>query len=89
MKLKKVDGRMNGHGTYKYCVNFNYKTAQNFCDIRKWCWEQWGASDDYEFIPKIKDPNIAWCWVNDKYTMRIYLATDKEGQWFLLKWGDK
>lgn len=87
MKLKKIDGRMNGFGTFKYCINFNYTTVQQFCDIRKWCWDQWGASDDYEFIGKIKDPNISWSWTNDQYTMRIYLATDKEAQWFLLKWG--
>ena len=89
MKLKKIDRRMNGYGMFKYCVNFNYVTVQNFCDIRKWCSEQWGASDDLEFIEKIKNPNMAWCWVNDQYTMRIYIATDKEAQWFLLKWGDK
>jgi hypothetical protein len=89
MKLKKIDRRMNGYGMFKYCVNFNYVTLQNFCDIRKWCSEQWGPSDDLEFIEKIKNPNMAWCWVNDQYTMRIYIATDKEAQWFLLKWGDK
>lgn len=80
---------MNGYGMFKYCVNFNYVTVQDFCDIRKWCSEQWGPSDDLEFIEKIKNPNMAWCWVNDQYTMRIYIATDKEAQWFLLKWGDK
>ena len=89
MKLKKIDRRMNGYGMFKYCVNFNYVTLQNFCDIRKWCSEQWGPSDDLEFIEKIKNPNMAWCWVNDQYTMRIYIATDKEAQWFILKWGDK
>ena len=89
MKLKKIDRRMNGYGMFKYCVNFNYVTVQDFCDIRKWCSEQWGPSDDLEFIEKIKNPNMAWCWVNDQYTMRIYIATDKEAQWFLLKWGDK
>ena len=89
MKLKKIDRRMNGYGKFKYCINFNYTTVQNFCDIRRWCSEQWGASDDLEFFEKIKEPNTAWCWVNDQYTMRIYIATDKEAQWFLLKWGDK
>jgi hypothetical protein len=88
MKLKKVDARMNGHGKFKYYANFPYKTDQAFCDVRKWCWEQWGASDDLEFIDKIKDPNQSWSWVNDKYTRRIYLATDKEAQWFILKWGN-
>ena len=86
MKLNKVDGRMNGHGIYKHYVNFNYKSAQQFSDIRRWCWEQFGPSDEFEFFHKIKDPNIKWSWLNDKYTMRIYLATDAEAQWFLLKW---
>jgi hypothetical protein len=88
MKLKRLDRRMNGYGTFKYCVNFNYVTTQDFCDIRKWCAEQWGNSDDLEFIEKIKNPNTTWCWVNDQYTMRIYLATDKEAQWFGLRWSN-
>jgi hypothetical protein len=87
MKLKKIDRRMNGYGKFKYCINFGQ--IQSFCDIRRWCSEQFGLSDDFEFFEKIKEPNTAWCWVNDQYTMRIYLATDKEAQWFLLKWGDK
>jgi hypothetical protein len=89
MKLKKIDRRMNGYGKFKYCINFNYVTVQDFCDVRRWCSEQWGASDDFEFLEKIKEPNTVWCWVNDQYTMRIYIATDKEAQWFILKWGDK
>ena len=63
---------MNGHGTFKYYVNFNYTTTQEFCDIRKWCWEQWGPSDDLEFIEKIKDPNISWSWLIDKYQNTMY-----------------
>ena len=77
---------MTGHGIFKYYVNFAHNFEQEFCDVRKWCWGQWGASDDYEFLPVIKGPNIAWCWLNDKYTMRIYLASDKEAQWFTLRW---
>jgi len=87
MKLKKVDGRMNGHNLFKYYVSFGYNSHQNFCDIREWCWEQWGPSCEFEYWSKINSTNGAWCWVSDKYTKRIYLATDKEGQWFLLKWG--
>jgi len=85
MKLNKIDGRMNGHGVFKHYVNLT--SAQKFSDIRKWCWEQFGPSDDLEFFYKLTDPNIKWSWVNDKYTMRIYLASDAEAQWFLLKWG--
>jgi len=83
---RKVDGRMNGHSKYKYCADFFYKEHQLFCDIRKWCNQQWGASDDYEFTYKIINPNDIWCWINDRNKMRIYFATDKEYQWFLLKW---
>ena len=87
MKLKKVNGRMTGHDIFKYCIDFDFRTAQQFSNIRRWCWEQFGPSDDFEFFQKLSDPNIKWCWINDNYKMRIYLASDGEVQWFLLKWG--
>jgi hypothetical protein len=81
---------MNGHGHFKWSVTFNGTTADitNFCDQREWCWEQWGPSREYEFWIRTPEDkrNPAYCWIVDKWTIRLYLGSDKEAQWFGLKW---
>lgn len=86
MRLKKLDKRNKGHETYKYMAVLNRsKEGDKFCEIRNWCWEQWGASSELDFY---KSRNPAWAWNVDEYEVRIYIGSDKEYQWFLLRWHD-
>jgi hypothetical protein len=85
MKVKKLDARMSGHGNFKFYVNFMWKQGREFSEIRKWCWEQWGASSELEFW---QDGDSPWCWMNDSSRIRLLFQTEKETQWFLLKWGN-
>jgi hypothetical protein len=88
MRHNKLDRRYKGYGQFKYTVSFWLsKEYPKFCEIRNWCWTQWGPSsevDIWERNPALQSPN--WCWVKDDYKVRIYLTSDKEYQWFLLKW---
>lgn len=84
MKLKKLDARNKGFGSYKYMAIFRNPTDQEkFCKIRNWCWEQWGPSSELDFR---KGKNELWAWLTNEFEVKIYIATDKEYQWFLLKW---
>ena len=88
MRHKKLDKRYNGYGKFTYTVDF-WLTREypQFCEIRNWCWQQWGPSAEYDIWAK--DPSLqsaSWCWIKDDYRTKIHLATDKEYQWFLLKW---
>jgi hypothetical protein len=86
MKLKKLDRRMNGYGDFKHKVEYRKRIDRaKFIQIRAWCWEQWGPSSEYEFWDS--DVNPAWCWIVDEWGMKILLASDKEAQWYILKWG--
>lgn len=86
MKLKKLDKRNKGYGHYKFMASFRNKFEQEkFFQVRNWCWEQWGPSSELEFS-EIR--NSAWAWLVDEWEMKIYIATDKEYQWFLLRWHD-
>lgn len=82
--MRKLDRRMNGHGSYEKFVEFGKHNFDNFIEIRNWCWEQWGPSCELEFF---KNRNPSWCWLVDEWRIRIYLGSNKEVQWFLLKWG--
>lgn len=80
----KLDKRFNGHNFFRYAASFNSLQSDKFCDVRNWCWEQWGPSSEYEYWRPSRNP--AWCWISDDYKLRILLADSKELQWYLLKW---
>ena len=86
MKHRKLDRRFSGYKDFKYCVNFSNKELDKFCEIRNWCWEQWGASSELDTWYKIALKNPAWCWQYDQWNTRLYFASDAECQWYLLKW---
>lgn len=78
---------MNGHGDFARCVDFRAIEIQKFIEIRNWCWEQWGPSCELNFWYKIQSPNPKWAWLMDEWRTRLYFGSDKEAQWFHLKWG--
>jgi len=86
MKASKLDRRHTGYGDFKYSITFRGIETGKFCEIRNWCWEQWGPSAEIDNREKLVNPNLSWAWISDEYRMRIYIATDKEYQWYLLKW---
>jgi hypothetical protein len=88
MNLKKLDRRNKGYDNFKYMAIFNHKEKEKFCQIRNWCWEQWGAGCEIDFFHTVTSRSNEWSWLIDEFRMNIYIATDKEYQWFLLKWHD-
>lgn len=86
MKLKKLDKRYKGHEHFKYLATFWHKDKEKFCEVRNWCWQQWGPGCEIDFHHSVVNRSSSWSWLIDEYRMNIYIATDKEYQWFLLKW---
>lgn len=80
----KVDRRMNGYGAFKYTARFQFSEREKFCEIREWCWSQWGPGREFNFCDVTKNPS--WCWCTDQHRIQLYFASDSEYQWFLLKW---
>lgn len=83
MKTGKLDKRHTGHSRFKYFASFSYTNIHKFVEVRNWCWENWGPSAELD-IQGLQDQK--WSWIHDSYNTRIYLASDAEYQWFLLKW---
>jgi len=89
MKIKRLDARFTAHEKYKFYIEVNkydldrVKRFDKFCEIRDWCWEQWGSSREADMPGQ---PNKHWAWLVDNYKMRIYLGGDNEYTLFALKW---
>ena len=98
-KPKKLDKRYNGGGIFKYMVDvrrsidpdYNFsannriKRLNEFVDMRIWAWDTWGPSCEIaSYIPLEKD--YVWSWDQEHSNMRVYLMSDKEMAWFVLRW---
>ncbi len=100
--LKKTDKRHTGNTEWQYVViiekdagsPFGYSAVQNkskrLNEVREWCWTTYGPSCELEFWLRIEDgvsgKNEHWCWHTNFDNFKIYLRTDKEANWFKLKW---
>ena len=92
IEIVTLDGRHKGFGKWKYfVVVYGLGSVQRFCNIRAWCWEQYGASkslSEYTFSDRFNDDiidNQHWCWSSSE-ERRIYLKTDAEATLLALKW---
>jgi hypothetical protein len=85
MKLTKLDKRMKGYGEFTHYIEYSRPQALDFIKCRNWCWSQWGPSSELDLWWG-RVPNEKWCWIMDDWRLRIYLRTEAEAQWFLLKW---
>lgn len=64
---------------------------KKFQEIRDWCISVWGMSCEREHWLTIEEIdntglNAHWCWHSEFYDAKIYLATEKEANWFKLRW---
>lgn len=87
MKIKQLDARFKGYRTFKFVVEYSLRQEQQmFLDQRLWMWQTFGPSSEYNLHFHL-EPNPPWCWDSSEYNLRIYLGTDKEANWFKLRWG--
>ncbi len=95
--IKKTDKRHTGHGVFDYVADVRVpglgrrsEAVLDFIEVRKWCWETFGPSCEREHwldLQKFKQPvNERWCWHTDFGNFKIYIRTEKEANWFRLKW---
>jgi hypothetical protein len=94
-QIKRVDRRFKGHNDWKYYVDLpkSSDTENHFFSVHEWCWNTWGPSKEINFwnwynMNQWVDStqNEKWCWHLDEWTARIYLKSDKEADWFSLKY---
>src|ERR1035437_5855301 len=98
IKITKLGLTNCGNEDWQYCIEYydppsfiESENTQTFFDIRKWCWETWGASKELpEWLnddsPEATCRNEYWCWKLSDLNRRIYLRTDKELFMLKLRW---
>lgn len=86
MKIIKLDKRYAGADYFKYGVPFYRNNKDKFIEIREWCWQTFGPSCELEHYHFYTEPKV-WAWEVSQWNTRIYFKTDKELNWFRLKYG--
>ena len=99
--IKRTDKRMTGHAVWQWVAQSERTTHMGFKGIgermvtlnaiREWCWTTYGPSCELTHWLGIQSngfvvPNEHWCWHTEYDNFKIYLRSDKEANWFKLKW---
>ena len=92
MRIRKLDKRMTGYGDFKYGADFSWHwQGARFDQVRQWCWETFGPSvevDIWRELGTIDEPrNERWAWDRNQYRTMVYLKSDAERNWFVMRWG--
>lgn len=72
-------------------LNRRQQKIAYFHQVRQWCVDTWGMSCEREHWLTLKesessDINTHWCWHTDFNDLKIYLTSEKEANWFKLRW---
>ncbi len=64
---------------------------KKFQEVRQWCIDTFGMSCERDHYLHLltSDPdsvNSRWCWHTEFHDTKIYFASEKEANWFKLKW---
>jgi hypothetical protein len=101
LKIIKLDKRYRGGGIFKYRVTIKnpywlptaniHTVIEDFFKMRTWCYQTWGEScelNEWLIIYGRRHANEFWCWDTDSVNKiyHLYLKTEKERNWFSLKW---
>ena len=93
--ISKLDRRHKGFNSFSHFIvpswNSTLRDKLEFFEWRKWCWDTWGPGLEREVVLDLgKDIGLGlepkWAWHLDKYGRRLYFATEKELNWFVLTW---
>jgi hypothetical protein len=82
-----LDRRFSGFNRFKFALEYTSKELDLYCQHREWFWTTFNSSCELEAQYKISNPNPDWCWELTQWKIRIYVKSDKEMNWFALKWG--
>lgn len=103
-KIINSDRRYSGFEQFKFIVSVRIRRSgsrqelaqsiRDYNEKRDWCIETWGNSCElpdwlalYSNCPEYS-VNQHWSWQTEHGLTRIYLRTDKEANWFKLKYGN-
>lgn len=63
-----------------------------FFEWRKWCWDTWGPGLEREVVLGHGGTQFEitrWAWHTEDSQRRLYFASEKELNWFVLTWSNQ
>jgi len=64
-----------------------------YFEWRNWCWDTWGPGLErdmaVEWNSKAWGDEVKWAWHTNDGAKRLYFATEKELNWFTLRWASE
>ena len=91
--ITKLDRRHKANSLYSHYVTpvWSSQLADKikFFEWRTWCWTTWGPGMDREEAMQWGSkqyPVGRWAWHTNDGQKRLYFATEKELNWFVLTW---
>lgn len=88
MKVTTMDKRHKGRYYFSFYavpsgLSFSERT-KTFIEWRDWCWESFGPGTERDFTDH--RPEAVWAWHSYEGEFRLYFKSNKELNWFKLKW---
>lgn len=89
-KFVKLNARYRAYPDFKWAMDCGYakRSADEWHVIRKWFWDSFEASDEFDIwhILEEENRNKKWSWdYIDRSRLRIYL-NEEAYEWAILKW---
>jgi hypothetical protein len=91
--VTRLDRRHKGYNKYSHYVTPVWSSTLadklRYFEWRAWCWNTWGPGLEREAILQFGThltENPKWAWHVDTYSKRLYFASEKELNWFILTW---
>jgi hypothetical protein len=91
--VTKLDRRHKGYSQFGYYITPVWSSTLadklKYFEWRNWCHVTWGAGIEREEIitwGKDYPHDLRWAWHNQDGNKRLYFATEKELNWFVLTW---
>jgi hypothetical protein len=90
--VTRLDRRHKGYSKFSHYVTPVWTTQLadklKFFEWRKWCWATWGPGLEREISIAFGDNiyDVRWAWHTNDGAKRLYFASEKELNWFVLTW---
>jgi hypothetical protein len=96
-RVSPLDRRHKGHKYFSHYVmpiwTMHLEDKLRYFEWRNWCWDTWGPGLErdmaVEWNSKAWGDEVKWAWHTDDGAKRLYFATEKELNWFNLRWASE
>ena len=92
----KLDKRHKGYQQFTHYIqpiwSSRLEDKLKFFEWRNWCWNTWGPGYEREIALEFGDRQFSvcrWAWHTEDRSRRLYFASEKELNWFVLTWSSE